>query len=220
MNDKIFTDLVEEYKNRKKKEMKQRLYTIGVMLLLAISLVLFFILRPTPIHRSLEKSTMAINTALKEGDASKAIEIFLKYKGDKYELAENGSALSIVKACLADGNLDDAMMVGYAAEMKYESWQDYEKTLASTIYEYCINNGAFDTAKEVYNTANCEFEFHGRYIKDVVTYLCEHGRKDEAQKFLDKNIDIVGNCDKLYKSGNGDAKIYVKRIIQKVINQY
>ena len=225
-NDKLFVGLIEENKKRKVEKAKKLIYAIGIPVLFAALVVLFFILKPTPTHKSLEKTTIAVDKALKEGDTQKAMTIFFEYKGKgryrqpERDLAENGTAQSIIDACLADGNLRDAIRIGNAAGMDYGEWDGYEKAMASTIYDYCISHGDFETAKSIYSTANCEFHYHGEYIKDVVTYLCEHGKKDEAQKFLNNNIDKVTSYDHLYESGNGDPKHYVKNIIQKIINHY
>ena len=229
-NDNELHQFIGHFDADNKKIKKQKIFNLTIknyffwagVVVLAI---LIFILKPTPTYKSIEKSSMAVENALKEGNTSKAINIFLEFEGSgkhkgKWQLAENGTAQSIIDACLTDENLKDAIRVGNAAGMKYGDVYDYNEKMASTIYEYCISHGDFETAKSIYHTANCEFDFHGKYIKDVVTYLCEHGKKDEAQKFLNNNIDIITSYDDLYKSGNGDPVPYVKRIIQGIIDQY
>jgi hypothetical protein len=182
--------------------------------------MLLFSLIPTPTNRSVEKSSIAIEKALKENKTTEAVNIFLEFEGGKWQLAKNGAAQSIIDACLANENLKDAIRVGNAAEMEYDDAYDYNSQMASTIYDYCISHGDFETAKTIYNTATCEFRFHGKYIMDVVRYYCEHGEKDKAQKFLNTNAVNITSYDDFYKSGNGDPTVYVKKIIQRIIDQY
>lgn len=210
--------------NDEKKE-KRRLFvyriksTIGTWLLLLPGiLILFFILKPS-ISKNAEKSNIAIEKALKKGNTQKAINIFLDFKGKssintKSELVEQGAAESIIDACLADGNIKDAIRVGNAAGMKYDGFDAGEKKIASILYEYCIKHGDFETAKNIYQTGNRPSEHHGKYIKDVCTYLCENGKKDEAQRFLNNHKGEIARNDDL---GSRDK---VTEMIQNIINNY
>ncbi len=199
---------------------KNKSFWIGVAIFIILSIPSYFIFRPTPLHKSAEKSNIAIEKALKKGDTQEAIEIFLEFKGKgkykgKWQLVDQGAAESIIDACLADGNIKDAMRVGNAAGMKYDDNDEEKAKIASILYEYNINHGDFETAKSIYQTATCEFYFHGKYIKDVCTYLCENGKKEEAQKYLNNHKgEIYERYDKL-----GEPKEVVK-MIQDIIKNY
>lgn len=223
-NDKELCPFIAHFTEDEKKIKKQKIVNItlknkwfwaGIVVLA----LLFFILKPAPTYKSIEKSSLAIEKALKQSKTAEAVNIFLEFEGSgkhagKWQLAENGAAQSIIDACLADDNLKDAIRVGEAAGMGYPD------IMASTIYEYCIGHGDFETAKKIYKTAYCNFHFHGKFIKDVVNYYCEHGEKDKAQKFLNNNISDISSYDELYRQGNGDPVVYVKKIIQGIIDQY
>lgn len=233
-NDKELSPFIAHFAEDEKKIKKQKIinYTIknsffwiGIVLLIP----LYFILRPTPTYKSIEKTSIAIDKAIKKGDTQKAVDIFLefegkgKYKG-KWQLAENGTAESVVNACLSEDNFKDAKRVGDAAGADYHSNNIFDsekaqKRIANKLYEYSISHGDFESAKEIILSSN-EYDTKGTYVKDVVTYMCEHGQKEEAQKFLNTNAVNISSYDNLYKSGNGDPTVYVKKIIQGIIDQY
>lgn len=220
----FITHLAEDEKKIKKQKIigftiKNKWFWVGVVALIALC----WLLKPTPTRNSKEKTSVAIEKAIKEGNIQKAVNIFLDYEGKerkgrykgKLELAKEGTALSVVNACLADGNLSDAIRVGTAAEMEYYGYDDFSHTLASTIYEYCVNHGEFEKAKSIYQAGVCPYFFHGKYIKDAVIYLCENGKIDEAQRFFNNNkADIDETRDKL------GSKNEVIKTIQDIINSY
>ena len=233
-NDKELQSFIAYYQEDEKKIKKQKIvkltlknkwFWIGV----GVFIIMLFILWPTPTYKSIEKTDLAIEKALKEGDTQKAVLTLLKFEGKgKYkghwQLAESGSAESVVNACLAEDNFKDAKRVGVAVGADYHSTNVFEsqkaqKRIANKLYEYCISHGDFDEAKEIILSSD-EYKSKGTYVKDVVTYLCEHGQKEEAQKFLNSQCVGISNYDELYEQGNGDPTKYVKKIIQDVINTY
>ncbi len=205
----------KKIKNQKivKYTIKNKWFWVGA----AVLVVLFFILKPAPIHRDADKSIMAIEKALKQGNTQEAIDIFMSLKTERFKLWRNGAAESIVDACLAEDNFKDAQRIAnYGGSLKYDSYSDYEARITSKLYEYCISHGDFQNAKDIYNTADEPYRFHGQYIKDVVTYMCEHGQKEEAQKFLNSH---KGDVDKNGRDLYGNPKEVVK-MIQGIINSY
>lgn len=199
---------------------KNKWFWIGV----AIMVLLILILKPTPTYKSVEKSSMAIENALKEGKTVEAVNIFLEFEGSgkhagKWQLTETGAAVSIVDACLAEGNFKDAKRIGDAAGADYDSWAvtDNDKaqvSIAKKLYNYCISHDDFDTAKDIILKSH-DYEYKGTYIKDVVARLCEQGKKDEAQKYLNNH---KGEIDE-YHDELGNPKDVIK-MIQEIIDQY
>lgn len=228
-NDKELQPFASYYENDQKKirnqnivkyTIKNKWFWIGV----AILVILFFIFKPTPTRKSIEKTSFAIEKALKEGNTQKAALTLLEFEGGLWQMAESGSAESVVNACLAEDNYKDAKKVGIAVGADYHSNNVFDsekaqKRIANKLYEYCISHGDFDEAKEIILSSH-EYESKGTYVKDVVTYMCEHGQKEEAQKFLNSQCVGISSYDELYKQGNGDPTKYVKKIIQDIINNY
>lgn len=232
-NDKELQPYISYYERDVKKIRTQKTLNLTIKnawfwILLVLFIILFFILKPTPVHKSAEKSSYAIEKALKKGNTQKAIDIFLKFEDKeygKYPLVKIGVATSIIKSCLENGNVKDAMNIGNAAGMKYnDPLNEYNAQAALLIYDYCISNGDFETAKIVYHTASSQSYYHGKYIKDVCTYLCKNGKKDEAQKFLNIHIGEIRYDDKLGKSVNYNDDLgkqkEVAKIIQDIIDKY
>ena len=226
-NDKDLVPFIDYIKDDEKKIKKQRIVSFVtkpwvLWPVVAMLIGLFFILKPTPTHKSLKKTTAAINNALKESDTQNALTIFFDYKGKgrdggPEELKDNGTAMSLVKACLSEGNLDDALRVCYTAEAGYGE----ANNIVLTILQYCLDNGDLSTAHEIIMQDRWKSSDRGKRIRDVVTYLCEHGKKREAQKFLNSHISEIDRYDNLYHSDSHvDPATYVKNKIQKIINQY
>lgn len=229
-NDKELTPFIamfadDEKKLKRNKILKNKFFWIGLIIVL-IGLIDLF---PKPIHKSYRKSASAIETALKNGDSQKATDILFAYKGDG--LFED-KADEIIDACLKEGNINDAMKIGEKVGMKFGSDLSIYKRgadLAQKLYDYCISHGDFDNAKTISQSdVNYRYRFNGTYIKDVVTYLCKQGKKSEAQTFLNQNINIVEEHDKLAKCEHKDGKgsfaeqdrTCVKKFIQDIIDLY
>lgn len=224
--DKELQSFIAYYQEDEKKIKKQNIikltlknkwFWIGI----GILIILLLFLAPSP--------TKKIEKALKEGDTPKAVSEFLA--GGTFEL---GVAEAVIDACLADGNFSDAKRVGVAAGMNYNSLnifdeQKAQKRIAEKIYEYCISQGDFSSAKEII-LSDGEYKYWGTYISDVVKYLCEHGKKDEASQFLkansshiDDKYDELGLDSYPTKNGgttlNGDRE-YVTKKLEKMIAEY
>lgn len=216
-NDKDLQKLIatfEEKDNVIKKQKKIIWGCIGIAALIAI--VIFSL--PAPINKNPEKCSAAIEKAIQNGETTKALTLYMNYTGKKYgkyELEKTGATMSLIQALLKENNIVDAVKVGIAAEIKYNSPSKTEATMASVLYDNCINHGDFETAKTIIQTATCDFEYYGQYIKDVVTYLCENGKKDEAQRFFNSNKGLIDN--KSDKLGTHDQ---VVKMIQGIINSY
>ena len=236
-NDKQLQQFIEYFESDEKSIKKQKMvnftlkniwFWCGVIVLF----VLFLIFKPTPTHKSVEKSNIAIQEALENGDTKKAINIFLKFKGkggkrkkksQQNEFRFGGASETIVDACLAENNFKDAQRVANVVGIEYGNpFTNTQAALASKLYEYCISHGDFETAKNIiYSYA--DYKYQGTYIRDVVTYLCEHGEKEEAQRFLNANCVGISYLDELCISEirtDEKATKYVKKMIQDIINKY
>ena len=196
--------------------LKNKWFYVG----LAVCFILFLIFKPTPIHKSIEKSSAAIEQALKDGDTHKATEIYLTFQGDEvYEFRQNETE-RIMDACLETDNFKDALRIGNKYGLAFGSeWSHNikEASLAQKLYNYCINHNDFENARIIVKSADYsdEKKFIGMYIKDVVVRLCEQGKKDDARTFLNNNKDeIDSEYDKLGKSNE------VVKKIQNIINSY
>lgn len=209
---------------------------IGLVVIVIALIILFFILKPKPIQKNLEKSSAAIEKAIKEGDTHKATEIFLAFEGDKkyniVDLSER-EVYALVDACLAADNFEDAYRIGKYRNAEFGGYAYPE--IASKLYKYCINHDDFETAKDIYQEGwPAEQDYNGTYIMDVVLRLCGQGKKAEAQNFLENNISLVtydySHRDKLatceYKKDKDHGyyieqeRICVKKVIQDIINRY
>lgn len=229
-NDKELTPFIaifseDEKKLKRNKILKNKFFWIGMIIVL-IGLIDLF---PKPIQRSYRKSAAAIEKALKDGDSQKATDILFAYEGDGLF---NNKADEIIDACLKEGNITDAMKIGEKIGLKFGSdLSTYKRgaDLAQKLYDYCICHEDFENAKTISQSdVNYRYRFNGTYIKDVVIYLCKQGRKSEAQTFLNQNINIVEEHDKLAKCKHKDNGVSyaeqdrncVKKFIEDIINQY
>ena len=59
--------------------------------------------------------------------------------------------------------------------------------------------GEYENAKGIYQTAYTYERFNGKYIKDVVVSLCESGKKEEGERFLNIHKDEITKDDELGK---------------------
>lgn len=144
-----------------------------------------------------------ITQAVIAGNTHKAVELFLVS-----DETDNKMASFIVDACLSDENLDDALRIASAVNAEYDD------NISTKLYEYCLNHGNYEKAKDIYQTAYDYNRFNGKYIKDVVVSLCENGEKEEAERFLNIHKDEITKGDEL-----GKPKKVVKDIA-KIIESY
>ena len=174
----------------KSKSQRTKMLIIGI----AIWIVLLAIILPITLSYSSKDSKVKsespkeITTALKTGDTQEAVKLFLASDETDKKLAG-----SIVDACLSEENLDNAMRVASAVEAKYDD------IISTKLYDYCINQGEYEKAKGICQTAYNHERFNGKYIKDVVVSLCESGKKEEAERFLNIHKDEITKDDELGK---------------------
>ena len=224
----------DEQKVRKQKLLNNTISLLGnrwFYVGLAVCFVLILILKPTPIHKSIEKSSAAIEQALKDGDTHKATEIYLAFQGKDVFAFRQNETERIMDACLEADNFKDALRIGNKYGLKFDSsWSDEKENirLAKKIYNYCIKHDDFENARNIIATGH-EFKHMGTYIRDVVVRLCEQGKKDEARAFLNNHKDEIDDTydelglDKYPTKGGytseGDRD-YVTKKIQEIINKY
>lgn len=144
-----------------------------------------------------------IEEALKGEDLQRAINLFFDADEKNYY-----SASHIVDACLEEENLDAALRIASVVDAMYDD------NISTKLYEYCINHGNYEKAKDIYQTAYDYKRFNGKYIKDVVVSMCESGKKEEAERFLNIHKDEITKDDEL-----GKPKIVIKEIAS-IIESY
>lgn len=187
---------------------KNKSFLIGVAIFIILFIFSYF-MHTIILHNSVERCSVAIEKALKKGDTQKAIELYLRFNqksSKKIPLIDKGAAISIVKACLAEDNYEEAYWVWHDAAA-------YEKPYKAgkvELYEYCFNHGDLEKAK-IFKSSNY------KYIKDVCTYLCENGKIDEAQRYLTAHKEEI----KKYadKPMSEECKEAIRNI-QNIINSY
>jgi len=211
-NDKDFAPLLEEDKKMgwwKSKSQQSKMLFISLMMFLGLGIVLAITLPLALSSESMSEvmktddNTVKISKKIREGDITAAVNLFLESDD-----MDKDMACSIVEACLTEDDLDDALRIASAVDAKYND------RISTRLYDYCINHGEFEKAKEICSTAYNYDELYGKYIKDVVISLCENGQKDEAERFLDVHKDEITSNDEM-----GRPKKVVKRI-QEIINKY
>ncbi len=191
-HDKDLAPFLEEDKKMgwwKSKSQRTKIVIISLaiwIVLLAIILPLIDRLDSSTKSEVKSESSKEITTALKTGDTQEAVSLFLTSDETDEKLAS-----PIIDACLSEENLDDAMKIASAVEAKYDD------IISTKLYDYCINHGEYEKAKGIYQTAYYYEEYNGKYIKDVVVSLCESGKKEEAERFLNIHKDEITKNDEL-----------------------
>lgn len=208
-HDKDLAPFLEEDKKMgwwKSKSQRTKIVIISLaiwIVLLAIILPLIDRLDSSTKSEVKSESSKEITTALKTGDTQEAVSLFLTSDETDEKLAS-----SIIDACLSEENLDDAMKIASAVEAKYDD------IISTKLYDYCINHGEYEKAKGIYQTAYYYEKYNGKYIKDVVVSLCESGKKEEAERFLNIHKDEITKNDEL-----GRPKKVIKEIAS-IIESY
>lgn len=193
-HDKDLAPFLEEDKKMgwwKSKSQRTKMLIIWLPISIVLWLLLYFLI--TLSDSSTEstvksESSKEITTALKTGDTQEAVKLFLASDEPDKKLAS-----SIIDACLSVEDLDDAMRIASAVEAIYDD------IISTKLYDYCINHGEYEKAKGVYQTAYYYEKYNGKYIKDVVVSLCESGKKEEAERFLNIHKDEITKDDELGK---------------------
>lgn len=196
-NDKDFAPFLMEDKKMgwwKSQSKKTKTLIIAGTLLIFDLLLLFLIglfgdrLDTSSKTKVSSENSQEITQAVKVGDTHKAVELFLAS-----DETDNKQASSVIDACLSDENFDDALRIASAVDAEYDD------NISTKLYEYCISHGNYEKAKDIYQTANNYKRFNGKYIKDVVVSLCESGKKEEAELFLNIHKDEITKDDELGK---------------------
>lgn len=194
-NDKDFESLLQEDKKMgwwKNQSIITKAFVksgVGMLFVLMLFCLLFIFDQSDSSSKSKEyKYSQEIAHALKAGDTQEAVKLFLAS-----DETDKSRATSILDACLSEENLEDALRIASVVDATYDD------NISTKLYEYCISHGNYEKAKDIYQTAYNYKRFNGKYIKDVVVSLCENGKKEEAERFLNIHKDEITKDDELGK---------------------
>ncbi len=145
---------------------------------------------------------------------------------ENYDIEKSlNTATSIVKAYLSKGDFESAEMV---ADKIKNSWSsECEEKVINILYTYYLENEMYSNAKE-----HVKQELMGSYMKDVVIKLCNNGKFEEAQQFLNLNKLEISNgkgvdklCGNTYPTEIGGIVVnndreYITQLLQNYIDDY
>ena len=154
-----------------------------------------------------------------EGKLDEARDMVRDMEGSgKYKCAE-----MLIEECIAQGDVEGAVNVYERLtprhcstyEMQYDGLyghDGYERRVTKLLYDALIAHDDFDKAWDYHALDYEEPDYPGNaqqysaYMTDVLVHLCQAGRQDEAQRFLDtkglwfqKNVDNHANAEEYAK---------------------